>query len=231
MSDSPTVAGLPPRIADKIDASGDCWIWTAKVQPGDGRKRGGYGYAWWNGQDRPAHRVVWELLVGPLPAGTVLDHLCRVRRCTNPDHLRPCTHAENILAPGAGGYTRRMAERTHCSAGHLLGGANARPGAYRNCLTCEAERNRRCFGAWRVRNRDAWRQLRQAVAARDGWRCTWCGRQTSPHDHRSPAAGAIVWLPGADSVPATLATLATACGSCRAFRALRVPRSQNRIER
>ena len=69
-----------------------CWIWTAGVAGH------GYGYVWHEGRMRRAHAVVYEHLVGPVPEGKELDHRCRVRRCVNPDHLRPVTHRENIQA-------------------------------------------------------------------------------------------------------------------------------------
>jgi hypothetical protein len=42
-----------------------------------------------------AHRFAYELLVGPIPEGLVIDHLCRNRRCVNPAHLEPVTAEEN----------------------------------------------------------------------------------------------------------------------------------------
>lgn len=72
-----------------------CWIWIAG-------KNVGYGqyFAW--GRMWGAHRFVYTLLVGPVPDGLELDHLCRVRACVNPDHLEPVTHEENVRR-GAGG--------------------------------------------------------------------------------------------------------------------------------
>lgn len=49
-----------------------------------------------------AHRVAYEALVGRIPDGLTLDHLCENKRCVNPDHLEPVTRAENL---------RRHAER------------------------------------------------------------------------------------------------------------------------
>ena len=67
-----------------------CWLWTASL------KDNGYGQVMVDGHNRYPHRVAWELLVGPIPAGTELDHLCRVRHCVNPRHLQPVTHTVNV---------------------------------------------------------------------------------------------------------------------------------------
>lgn len=66
---------------------GGCWLWTGSVQSS--------GYGSWGGQGKLAHRLAYEDLVGPVPHGLVLDHLCHVRLCVNPDHLNPVTIAVN----------------------------------------------------------------------------------------------------------------------------------------
>lgn len=68
------------------DPQTGCWLWQYSVSP--------QGYARWG--KTYAHRRVYEQLRGPIPAGLSLDHLCRVPRCVNPDHLEPVTHAENV---------------------------------------------------------------------------------------------------------------------------------------
>lgn len=45
---------------------------------------------------RYAHRVAYELYVGPIPIGLVIDHTCEVKWCCNPAHLEPVTNAENL---------------------------------------------------------------------------------------------------------------------------------------
>ena len=78
------------RLMDKVVKNdNECWIWTSRVDRGD------YGYFHYEKKGRRAHRVAYELLVGPIPDGLELDHICNVRRCVNPDHLEPVTHAEN----------------------------------------------------------------------------------------------------------------------------------------
>lgn len=78
------------RFMAKVDQSGDCWLWTAHVNAD------GYGVFRFDGQMGGAHRFAWRLLVGEVPDGMELDHLCRVRHCVNPAHMEVVTHAENV---------------------------------------------------------------------------------------------------------------------------------------
>ena len=71
-----------------------CWEWIGLKQPSDSYLRPDNGYGRWRG--RAAHRVMYEMLVGPIPEGMELDHLCRFKACVNPAHLQPVTHAENV---------------------------------------------------------------------------------------------------------------------------------------
>lgn len=80
------------RLWAKVQVSDSgCWDFTG-VTTGDGYGRLHLG----NGMV-VAHRVAYELFVGPIPAGQVLDHTCRNRRCVNPDHLDVVTQRENLL--------------------------------------------------------------------------------------------------------------------------------------
>ncbi|WP_443055402.1 HNH endonuclease signature motif containing protein [Streptomyces sp. ISBFB 2968] len=86
-----------------------CWLWTG-VHVGTG-----YGQVDVNGCKRPAHRVVYEFLIGDIPEGLDLDHLCRVRLCVNPWHLDPVTRKINIIR---GDAPRLQRAKTHCPHGH-----------------------------------------------------------------------------------------------------------------
>lgn len=81
---------LRERLEARIDRSGDCWVWTGN------RTSAGYGQVWARRRMLLVHRVVYEQLVGPIPEGLVIDHLCRNRSCCNPAHLEPVTTAENV---------------------------------------------------------------------------------------------------------------------------------------
>src|SRR3989304_2992011 len=77
--------------------------------------RSGYGRVWCNGRMQMVHRLIYEALVGPIPNGLTIDHLCRVRRCVNPDHMEPVTMLVNCLR--GEGPTAKQARQTHCKNG------------------------------------------------------------------------------------------------------------------
>jgi hypothetical protein len=66
-----------------------CWIWRGLLGPA------GHGTY----KNKPAHRIIYTLLVGPIPDGLVLDHVrargCISNACVWPAHLEPVTVAEN----------------------------------------------------------------------------------------------------------------------------------------
>ena len=77
------------RFWSKVEKTETCWIWRGA------RDDKGYGSLGINGKILRAHRVSYEWLIGPIPEGLVLDHLCRVPPCVNPAHLEPVTQGEN----------------------------------------------------------------------------------------------------------------------------------------
>lgn len=92
-----------------VRGRGDCWIWQAT------RDQNGYGMFKAEHSTR-AHQWSYRNLVGPVPEGFVLDHLCRTRSCVNPAHLEPVTSQENL----ARGWGRRLRNgmANECINGH-----------------------------------------------------------------------------------------------------------------
>lgn len=131
-----TKVSLPP-IADQRRS---CWMWTAYRNPD------GYGQFRVGGRTVYAHRFAYELMVGPIPDGLQIDHLCRVRACVNPSHMEPVTPKMNTRR-GETGAVRGAQQRakTHCPQGHPYAGANlyVHKRGDRDCRICMADRSRR----------------------------------------------------------------------------------------
>lgn len=111
------------------DPDTGCLRWTGQTdQAGYGRSKGTGRAA----GEIYVHRIVYVLVVGPIPAGLELDHVhergCRYQDCAEPAHLEPVTHAENQRRAGRA--------KTHCKWGHDRQGK-------RQCPTCNRERQRR----------------------------------------------------------------------------------------
>ena len=130
---------LETKVMILVDV--ECWFWIGNL------RREGYGHFHISGktQSADAHRTMYQELVGPVPDGMELDHLCRNRSCVNPDHLEPVTHQENMRRG-------KLAQKTHCPQGHpytadnLTGRSGIRESGKRwrrECLTCKREADRR----------------------------------------------------------------------------------------
>jgi len=126
------------RFDSKVVADGDCLIWTA------GKSGSGYGVFDWKRRSVSAHRFAYTMIVGPIPEGLQVDHLCHRRLCVNPAHLRCVTAKENIAnAPN------HSAQRTHCPRGHKYSHRNIN--GDRCCAICA----RKAATRYRARRRAA----------------------------------------------------------------------------
>jgi hypothetical protein len=125
------------RFLTKIEVwhPASCWVYT------HGRNQGGYGLVSIRKPDgRPttiaAHKYAYLALIGPVPEGIELDHLCRNPPCVNPDHLEPVTLQENMRR-------RWTVQKTFCKNDHPLTPDNVYrapgPNSRRSCLTCRRE--------------------------------------------------------------------------------------------
>ena len=117
------------RFMEKVDVTDSCWLWTAQLSK-DGYGRFGVRVTSQRYMPTNAHRVAYELFVGPIPEGMHLDHLCGVRNCVRPDHLEPVTPLVNVLRS-------EPPNRTHCPQGHEYTPENTRRvNGKRHCRAC-----------------------------------------------------------------------------------------------
>jgi len=77
------------RFWSNVQAGEGCWNWKLS------KDRDGYGHFKYNGKTRSAHRIAYELSVGPIPEGMQVDHTCHRPACCNPRHLRAATPKQN----------------------------------------------------------------------------------------------------------------------------------------
>ena len=124
-------------IGYTVESDG-CWIWTGFVDS--------KGYGRWaaHGEER-AHRASYVAMRGPIPEGTEIDHLCRVRRCINPTHMEAVPHSINVMRGES--FSAHHSRKTHCTRGHLFDSDNTYRWAngkrkMRVCRTCRRERDR-----------------------------------------------------------------------------------------
>lgn len=133
-------SGLPMAAMRRmIPQPNGCWQWVGYVNDD------GYGITTTNKGRIRTHRFVYETLVGPIPSGLDIDHLCRNRACCNPDHLEPVTRKENLRrSPLVRNNGRLNALKTECVHGHAFNAANTVTDAkgWRSCRVCRNERGR-----------------------------------------------------------------------------------------
>jgi HNH endonuclease len=146
----PDLPPLKERLLARIKVDdNDCWIWQGYANPTTG-----YGMFTVERRTQPVHRLMYTVLVGPIPHGRHTDHLCRVHACANPAHLEIVTARVNILR--GVGPSALHAVATHCVHGHEF--------TPENTYVVPNRGTRQCRTCNRVRE-EARKARRRAVAA------------------------------------------------------------------
>ena len=130
------------RFWDKVEVvDSGCWEWRG------GLATNGYGrFNLGNGKSAPAHRITYNLFKGDIPEGLEPDHLCRNRKCVNPDHIEAVTRRENIMRGLLPATNRNLQlSKTHCPQGHSYDEINTYIDSrgYRHCRMCNRPTGRR----------------------------------------------------------------------------------------
>lgn len=114
----------------------DCWVCSLSISAN------GYSSVMLRDPRRreSSHRFMYVHHFGPIPDGLVIDHLCSVHACVNPDHLEVVTYAVNTargVSPNA------LTVKTGlCKRGHSMDDAYVSCTGKRQCRSCSALRYR-----------------------------------------------------------------------------------------
>ncbi len=131
----------------EMEPNSGCWLWTGRWSE-DGYGRSARRESDGKSHNRMAHRVSYEMLVGKVPHGMFLDHLCRTRCCVNPMHLEPVTNRENVIRGRFPSMVKeRLSKITHCPKGHEYTQDNTYIRIFngykcRQCMICRNSRDK-----------------------------------------------------------------------------------------
>jgi len=83
---------LRERFEEKVELIpfSTCHWWNSTLSPS------GYGQITVNYKSARAHRVAYEMYIGPIPKGMIIMHKCDNPACVNPDHLKTGTQQDNM---------------------------------------------------------------------------------------------------------------------------------------
>ena len=132
MARQSTVSRALGRYWSKVEKTETCWLWRGSLD------KDGYGVFSIGYTKYRTARFAYRLFYGKLDATLEVDHICRVRSCVNPEHLRLVTHAIN-----QSNNTHSLT--THCPHGHPYNASNTlrTTNGHRICKVCAYARNRR----------------------------------------------------------------------------------------
>jgi hypothetical protein len=159
------------RLLNKIKIGDGCWEWQGS------KDKSGYGvFSMKNSSGLHkgfrAHRVTYEVLIGDIPDGLVIDHLCRNTSCVNPTHLEPVTNAENIRRGESGIHEK---SKTRCPKFHPYDKENTRYDVRKNgnikryCFECY--KIKMIQSAARAKHRKEEKESRIIIGAKDRTHC------------------------------------------------------------
>lgn len=129
------------RILEAIEHRDDCWLWGSGAMHGySGIKLDKELSELLGVKQTTAHRVMYVLKNGAISSDLVIDHLCGIRNCVNPDHLEAVPQAVNVSrAPTA--VATLNAQKTCCPQGHEYTSENTTlSSGRRKCRTCHRRR-------------------------------------------------------------------------------------------
>ena len=123
------------RFISKIDKTETCWLWTAYTS------KSGYGNFCpkWKESTLTAHRFSYTYFKGNIPQEMTVDHICRIRHCVNPDHLRLLTRIENVMigeGPAAENARKLLCHNGHTKFKEILV-KDRKSGKRRYCMECD----------------------------------------------------------------------------------------------
>lgn len=123
-------AELEERLGNYTEDENGCWNWNGVVSKG-------YGLIKVHSQSTRVHRLMYEVFVGSIPEGLVIDHLCKNKQCVNPQHLEAVTSRENTLRGSS--PIAEQARQDTCKEGHEF---SIRADGHRECKTCRKARRK-----------------------------------------------------------------------------------------
>jgi len=114
----------------------DCWNWKLWISPL------GYGQISFKDKTELVHRVSFQVFIGKIKKNLEINHICRNRKCINPEHLETVSHRENLLKGDT--IAAKNDQKTHCLNGHKFTPENTciNPSGERSCRICKNRRQR-----------------------------------------------------------------------------------------
>lgn len=131
------------RLLSKVTKTPSCWVFNGGVS------KDGYGNFYFRKTCWRAHRASYEIFVGKIPFGFTIHHICNIRNCVNPKHLKPMSLRDNLMLGNT--IPAKNISKTHCPKGHEYTDSNTylKKSKYfkpaRQCRKCGDRRRMRLY--------------------------------------------------------------------------------------